>query len=104
MRIASDLFRVLVASLPISLAPLCFVVSLTSLATTAQFAAQEEHWGEGVFAVEIAVAQICREGGARVVYLDIAPFRIDGRQLEVVDPVWGMQLALDATVVSPIAR
>ena len=68
--------------------------------------------GRSCFAVESAVAQICREGGAQVSLnamlrdLDIVPLRTDGRRLEVVAEgltlFGGCQLALDATVVSPL--
>ena len=63
--------------------------------------------------MESAVAQICREGGARVSTnvmlrdLDISPPQnSDGRSLEVVaeglTSFGGCQLALDATLVSPL--
>ena len=64
------------------------------------------------FAVENAVAQICREGGARVstnifvrdLDLEVAHVSTDGRRLEVVAEglslFGGSQLALDATLVS----
>ena len=65
------------------------------------------------FAVENAVASVCREAGARVSTnvmvrdLDLlAPQAFDGRRLEVVAeglPLFGgMQLAIDATLVSPL--
>ena len=65
------------------------------------------------FAVENAVARVCREAGARVSTnvmvrdLDLlAPQALDGRRLEVVAeglPLFGgMQLAIDATLVSPL--
>ena len=65
------------------------------------------------FAVENAVARVCREGGARVSTnvmvrdLDVlAPQALDSRRLEVVAeglPLFGgMQLAIDATLVSPL--
>ena len=69
--------------------------------------------GKRGFAAEGAVAQICREGGARVSTnvmlrdLDISPpHSSDGRRLEVVAEglclFCGCQLALDATVVSTL--
>ena len=69
--------------------------------------------GKRGFAAESAVAQICREGGARVSTnvmlrdLDISPpHSSDGRRLEVVAEglclFGGCQLALDATVVSTL--
>ena len=69
--------------------------------------------GRRGFAVESAVAQICREGGAQVSTnvmlrdLDISPPQnSDGRRLEVVaeglTSFGGCQLALDATLVSPL--
>ena len=69
--------------------------------------------GRRGFAVESALAQICREGGARVSTnvmlrdLDISPPQnSDGRRLEVVAEgltlFGGCQLALDATLVSPL--
>ena len=66
------------------------------------------------FAVENAVAQICREGGARVstniflrdVDLDLEHVSTDGRRLEVVAEGLSLfgcsQLALDATLVSAL--
>ena len=63
--------------------------------------------------MENAVARVCREGGARVSTnvmvrdLDVlAPQALDSRRLEVVAeglPLFGgMQLAIDATLVSPL--
>ena len=65
--------------------------------------------------MESAVARICREGGARVSTnvmvrdLDLLGTSVtDGRRLEVVAdglPLFGgAQLALDATLVSPLRR
>ena len=66
------------------------------------------------FAVENAVAQMCREGGARVstnifvrdLDLDLAHVSTDGRRLEVVAEglslFGGSQLAVDATLVSAL--
>ena len=69
--------------------------------------------GRRGFAAESAVAQICREGGARVFLnamlrdFDNEPIRTDGRRLEVVAEGFtlfgGCQLAFDATVLA-IAR
>ena len=68
------------------------------------------------FAVENAVAQVCREGGARVstniflrdLDLDLKHASMDGRRLEVVAEglslFGGSQLALDATWVSAFMR
>ena len=69
--------------------------------------------GRRGFAAENAIAQICREGGARVSTnimlrdLDITPsHRSDARRLEVIAEgltlFGGSQLAIDATVVSPL--
>ena len=69
--------------------------------------------GKRGFAAESAVAQVCREGGARVSTnvmlrdLDISPpHSSDGRRLEVVAEglcvFGGCQLALDATIVSAL--
>ena len=69
--------------------------------------------GKRGFAAEIADAQICREGGARVSTnvmlrdLDMSPpHNSDGRSLDVVAEglclFSGCQLALDATVVSTL--
>ena len=70
--------------------------------------------GRRGFAVESAIAQICREGGARVSVnamlrdLDISAQVTDSRRLEVVAEgltlFGGCQLALDATLVSPLHR
>ena len=72
-----------------------------------------EALGRRGFAVENVVAQICREGGARVStnvfvrHLDILPaLSTDARRLEVVAEglslYGGCQLAIDATLVSPL--
>ena len=64
--------------------------------------------------MENAVAQVCREGGARVstnifmqdLDLDLQHASMDGRRLEVVAEglslFGGSQLALDATLVSAL--
>ena len=64
--------------------------------------------------LERAVARICREAGARVSRnVRVADMNIDvpvadARRIEVVAnglPLWhGSQLALDATIVSPVTR
>ena len=65
--------------------------------------------------LEQALARVCREAGARVATnaflrdLNVAGVRAgDGRRIEVIAnglPLWGgVQLAVDATIVSPIQR
>ena len=61
--------------------------------------------------LERAVARVCREAGARVatnVYLNLGVPLSDGRRLEVVanglPGFGGVQVAVDATLVSPVRR
>ena len=83
-------------SCPCLFVPAGVAVFSTSMATTAQRAADQWSWaGEG-FAVESAVAQICREGGARV-STNVILRDSCGRTTFF----GGCQLALDATLVSP---
>ena len=71
--------------------------------------------GRRGFPLEVAAAQVCREGGARVstnVFvrdMDLAAFNaLDSRRLEVVADgltlFGGAQLAIDTTLVSPLHR
>ena len=71
--------------------------------------------GKRGFPLECAAAQVCREAGARVSTnipvreMDLATHHnLDGRRLEVVADgltLWhGAQLAIDATLVSPLRR
>ena len=116
-RITSDLFRVLLLRRLRSPLPLCVRSCrcgrlLDVLGHHRAACSTGGALGRRGFAVESAVAQICREGGARVSLnamlrdLDIVPLRTDGRRLEVVAEgltlFGGCQLALDATVVSPL--
>ena len=90
-------------------------VHSTALATTGQLARLQGCWGLRGFAVESAIARICREGGARVSMnvfvrdLVLGPFNhLDGRRLEVVADglslFGGAQLANDTTLVSALRR
>ena len=91
-----DAVRVSDCPCPCLFVPGGVAVFSTSLATTAQRATDQGSWaGEG-FAVESAVAQICREGGARV-STNVLLGDLCGR----TTLFGGCQLALDATLVSP---
>ena len=94
-------------------APAGVAVSLDVLGHHRAACSRVGELGKRGFVAESAVAQICREGGARVSTnvmlrdLDVSPpHSSDGRRLEVVAEglclFGGCQLALDATVVSTL--
>ena len=106
-------FSCFVASTFLSQCPLALAgvaVNSTALAITVQVARGQGFWGG--FALESAVARICREAGARVsanVFLrdlDLPIGAMDQRRIEVIAeglPVFhGAQLAINATLVSPL--
>ena len=106
------LLRCLRMPLPFTVCTCRVAVHSTLLATTAQRAVDGVLGRRGI-AAENAIAQICREGGAPVSTnvilrdLDITPtHRSDARRFEVIAEgltlFGGFQLAIDATVVSPL--